>query len=166
MKTDSKSVRPPRSAGAVYPADIVRNGFRGPSVASMEADMAAIDKGESRRLACLFRGTYGGYPTRFRQHMVDLTPHGLIIQPFWYSLRRKRTYIEEKIVSAEVRPRKIGTDWNVRATGIYARGGLLEWAGFEVIHCQTELGSIELAVPRPDVRLLIHYMNRLKNGSS
>lgn len=152
--------RPRRSAGTTYPIDVLRNWFRGPSQSAIDADIAAIDGGESRRVACLFRGTYGSYPKHFRQHMADLTPTKLLIQPFWYSIRRRRIRVDERILSAEVRPRDLRTDWNVRTTGAYARGGILEWSGFEVIHCSTELGSIELAIPRPDVPLMLHYLNR------
>lgn len=165
MNSSSQGTRPNRSAGTTYPIDVLRNRFRGPSRAAVDADIRAIDNGEARRIACQFRGTYGSYPRRFRQHMADLTPKGLVIQPFWYS-RRRPIYIEEQILSAEVRSRNLRTDWNVRTTGAYARGGILEWAGFEVIHCGTELGSIELAVPRPDVPLLLHYLNRLVTGQA
>ena len=160
MIMQAQRSRPIRSAGTIYPLDLIRNRFRRPSQAAISADIEAVDRGEVRRVACLFRGTYGSYPRRFKQRMVDLTPDVMAIGPFWYALRRERLRIEERILSAQVRPRDPRSDWNVRAAGIYAPGSGLDWAGFEVIRCQSELGVIELAVPRPDVPLLLHYLDR------
>jgi hypothetical protein len=128
--------------------------------AAVSADIAAIDRGEGRKLACLLRGSYGAYPRRFRQQMLDLEPGGMVVRPFWYGFNRRRYRIEEQVTAAYVRPRDSRTDWNVRDGGAYAAGGRLEWAGFSVIHCRTPQGFIEFAVPRPDVPLVLHYLRR------
>jgi hypothetical protein len=68
----------------------------------------------------------------------------------------------EDITEAHVRPRDLKTDWNIRATGAYAEGGSLSHIGMEVITCRTELGPIEFAVVRPDVPLMLHYLDLRK----
>lgn len=151
--------RPRRSAGTVGFLDVLRNRFRSPSRAVISADIAAVDRGEARMVSCLFRSLYGAYPRRFRARMLDLTPLGPVVRPYWFSVSRARFPIEEPVASASVRRRNPRTDWNVRATGIYAPGGILAHAGSEVIRCQTSLGILEFAVPRPDVPLVLHYLN-------
>lgn len=145
-----------RSAGTVMPIDLVRNRMRAPNQAARAADIEAVDRGEGRTIACLFRGTYGTYPRRFKQKMLDLTGDSLVLRPFWYGLNRKRVTIAEPVLAAQVRERNFKTDWNVRAAVKY--GPRREWAGFEVISCQTSSGILEFAVPRPDVRLMLHVL--------
>lgn len=159
MNGNKRGSRLPRSAGTVLPQDLLKNRVRGPSTDAIAADMEALNKGQSRTVACLFRGTYGQYPKRFRQQMLDLLPGVPVVRPFWYAIRRERFRIEEPITSAHVRSRDPKTDRNVRATGIYATGKPLSWAGFVVVHCRTSLGVIDFAVPRPDVPLILHYFN-------
>ena len=140
------------------PLDLVRNRMQPPSHAAREADIEAVDSGDGRTIACMFRGTYGRYPRRFRQKMMDLTSDALVLRPYWYSLNRRQMTIKEPVLYAWVRLRNFKTDWNIRAAGIYAPGAPLEWAGFEVVSCQTHLGILEFAVPRPDVQLVLHAL--------
>lgn len=127
------------------------------------ADLAAVNADMAVRLACLFRGTYGTYPRRFRSYIIDLSKAGVIVHPTWYSIHRKGFRVAEEIEDARVRPRDPKTDWNVRATGAYSEGGALSYAGFAVVNCRTRMGIIEFAVPRPDVQLMLHYLDRRKN---
>ncbi len=92
--------------------------------------------------------------------MLDLTPDGLILRPFWSSPSRSRFRIKEAIVSAGVRQREGWTDLNVPMTGVYQRGGIFDYAGFETIHCETLVGIVESPVPRPDIPLVLHYLRR------
>jgi hypothetical protein len=101
MSNRSKGFR--RSAGTVMPLDLVRNRMRAPSQAAQAADIEAVDRGEGRTIACLFRGTYGTYPRRFKQKMLDLTSDSLVLRPFWYGLNRKRVTIPEPVLAAQVR---------------------------------------------------------------
>ena len=142
---------------------MIRRGFRPPRESDSDADIAAIDRGAGRTLACLIRGQYGEYPRRFRRKMADLTPDGMVLRPFWSSPSRTRFVIAEPVESAQVRGREPRTDRNVPMTGAYAEGGGLDYAGFTIIRCQTERGILELAVPRPDVRLVLHYL-RLRSA--
>ena len=80
--------------------------------------------------------------------------------PWWYSLSRKPIVIIEPIRAAQVRPGVPKTDWNIRATGLYADGQPLGFAGSEVISCQTPSGTLEFAVPRPDIALVLHVLRR------
>ena len=152
-----------RSAGTMPPLDVLRNWFRGPSGAAIAADLAAIDRGEGRRLGCLFRGDYAGYPRRFHRKMADLLPQALVLRPFWSSPDRRSLRIAEIVVSASVRPRDRAKDWNVPGTGMYGPGQALGYAGFEVVECKTALGRFELAVPRPDVPLVLHYLQTVRS---
>jgi hypothetical protein len=52
--------------------------MRAPSQEARAADVEAVDRGEGRTIACLFRGTYGIYPRRFKQKMLDLTSDSLV----------------------------------------------------------------------------------------
>jgi hypothetical protein len=156
MTDDGRRIR--RSAGTVMPSDLVRNRMRAPSLAARAADIEAVDRGEGRTVVCMFRGSYGSYPRRFKQKTLDLTNDALVLPPFWYSLNRKCITITEHVLSAHVRPRNFRTDWNLKATGMYAPGSALEWAGVDVISCQTSSGTLEFAVPRPDVPLVLHVL--------
>jgi len=143
-----------RSAGTATPLDVLRRWFRPPGEPAIAADLAAIDRGGGRTLACFYRGAYEGMPPRFRRKMLDLTADGLVFRPFWSSPSRTRLRIEaNEVTSAHLRLRSHRTDLNVPATGVYQRGGIFDYAGFEVIQCQATRGPLELAVPRPDVPL-------------
>jgi hypothetical protein len=150
-----------RSAGTATPLDVLRRGFRPPGESALAADLAAIDRGDGRTLACLYRGAVEGMPRRFRRKMLDLTADGLVFRPFWSSPSRSRFGIDaSEVTSAHLRPPHHRSDLNVPATGVYQRGGIFDYAGFEIIQCQTTRGQLELAVPRPDVPLVLHYLHR------
>lgn len=125
---------------------------------ALASDLAAVDEGIALRIACVFRATYGRYPRRFAAHMADLSVDGIVVRPYWYSLDRRVFRVTEEIIEAHVRPRNARTDWNIRATGSYSANGSLAHIGMEVITCRTSLGIIELAVVRPDVPLVLHYL--------
>lgn len=149
-----------RSAGTATPIDVLRRGFRPPSRVAMAEDIRAIDRGEGRTVACLFRGMYGAYPRRFKRKMLELTPDCLIVRPFWSSPSRSRFKIgRDEITDGQLRSRSFSTDINVPATGVYSPGGIFGWAGFDTILCKTSSGMLEFAVPRPDVPLFLHYIS-------
>jgi hypothetical protein len=149
-----------RAAGTTTPIDVLGRAFRGPSPAVVAADIEAIDHGEGRTVVCIFRGLYGSYPRRFTKKMLDLTSDSLVLRPSWNSLSRKLITVTEPVLTAEVRERNPGSDWNLKAAGIYAAGQPLQFAGFVVISCQTASGTLEFAVPRPDVPLMLHVLQR------
>lgn len=143
-----------RSAGTATPFDVIRRGFRPPGKGAVSGDISAIDRGEPRVLACLYRGTLGGSPRRFRRKMVELHPDVLVFRPFWSSPSRTRFRIQRgDILSADpARPD--------RATAMYSPGaGTFDYAAFDVITCHLAGGNLDLAVPRPDVPLVLHYLN-------
>jgi len=149
-----------RSAGTATPFDIIRRGFRPPSKSALAADISAIDRGEGRRLACLFRGFYGEYPRRFGRKMLDLAPDALVVRPFWSSpFRAKFRIPREDITSAHLRPPRVAESGKVLDDGIYPAGAVFAWSAFVVIICESADGKLELGVPRPDVPLVLHYLN-------
>jgi hypothetical protein len=155
-----KRVRFPRSAGTATPFDILRRGFRPPGKSALAADLSAIDRGEGRTLACLFRGFSGDFPRRSGRKMLDLAPDALVIRPFWSSpLRAKFRIPREAITSAHLRPPRLGESGKVMDDGIYPAGAIFAWAAFVVIICESADGKFELGVPRPDVPLVLHYLN-------
>lgn len=158
---DVDSSRQPRqSAGTASAMQVVGRGFQGPSKEMVDADIKEIDEGGTVWLSCSFRGTYGKYPRRFVQKILYLTPAGMVVRPVWYSFSRKTFHVSEEIFDVRKRPYNLATDWNVKAKGRYSQGGQFSHAGFEFIVCHTRQGVIEFAVPRPDVPLVLHYINR------
>jgi hypothetical protein len=127
--------------------------------AVLAADIEAVNEDITLRLVCLFRADYGRYPRRFNPRMIDLSPDGIVVRPFWYSLRRRPLRVTEAISEAHIRPRNLKTDWNIRAAGAYAEDGALSHIGMEVITGRTDLGTIEFAIVRPDLPLMLHYLN-------
>lgn len=151
------------------PQDLLRNRFGGrsfgPTDEQAAADVAAIDRGESRTVYCSFRGFYGAYPRRFWGYHLDLRPGGLVLRPRLKLGRR--FHVGEQVLSAHVRPFESKREaMQHLGTGQYAPGGKLEWAGMVVVRCETSDGVLEFAVPRPDVRLVLHYLDRLRQAGS
>jgi hypothetical protein len=63
-----------RSTGtALTPRDVVNLWRRVPREAASTAAIAAVDRGEGRKLFCYHRALYGQYPRRFMACMLDLT---------------------------------------------------------------------------------------------
>lgn len=156
--------QPRQAAGTGSALDVLGRGFRGPSPDASAADIQAIDEGTIVWMSCSVRATYGGYPRRFRQRTLHLTAEGMMLRPLWYSVPRTTFRITDTILDSGPRPHDIKTDWNLKSTGRYGERGQFSFAGFVVIACRTERGTIELAVPRPDVPLLLHYLHRANPG--
>lgn len=156
--------RPQRSAGtAITPRELLRTRRRESRQAASAADIAAIDRGESRTLFCSYRGLYGSYPRRFAGCMLDLTPDGPVIRPLLFmKFLRQRIPISEQVIEARVRPfDSPGEARQLLGAGQYGPGGGLEQSGSVVISCHTSGGLIEFAVKRPDVNLVLHFFNRM-----
>lgn len=135
--------KPRKSAGTTFPFDLIRRrGLKWPSPDKAAADVQAIDAGGTVWLVCLFRAIYGRYPRRFRAEVLYLTPDGMMIRPYWFSFPKRTFRIDDQILDAYVRPYNFKTDWNVRATGLHAKGQPLDYAGFEIISSRTNRGVI------------------------
>jgi hypothetical protein len=162
MADVSKRTRLQRSAGTVMPWDLARSRLHGPDEAASAADIAAVDRGDGRRVFCSFRGLYGRYPRNFRGYLLDLTRDGPVLRPLVaLGFLWKRLRITDPLISARVRPfESEGEARKLLATGQYAPGGSLEWAGTVVISCETAAGILEFAVKRPDVPLILRYFNK------
>ena len=149
-----------RAAGTRSGWAVIRAGFRRPKAAARSSDVAAVDRGEGRRVACLFRGLYPPYSAQFRFRMLDLTADAVILRPPWFSPDRRPIRITETATAAYLRPRDPATDHRIRSYGNYRAGKPLEFAGFTVVVCETARGKLEFAVPNPDVSLILHYFHR------
>lgn len=156
----ARSPRVRHAAGTRNGWQTLKGGFLPPSKAARRADIAAIDRGEARRVACLFRGLYPPYAAKFMVRKMDLTPDGVILRPFWYSPDRHIMLITENVTFAYTRPRNSGTDHRIHSFGNYEDGKPLGYAGFTVVVCETPRGRLEFAVPNPDVPLVLHYFHR------
>jgi hypothetical protein len=155
--------RPPRvkhAAGTRNGWETIKGGFLPPRKAAIRADIAAIDCGEARRVACLFRGLYPPYSDRFRVRKMDLTPDAVVLRPFWYSRDRRIARIADTVTAAYTRSRNPAADHRIRNIGNYRAGKPLGYAGFSVVVCETPRGRLEFAVPNPDVPLVLHYFHR------
>lgn len=139
---------------------VLERGLRGPSPEASAADIQALDQGQVVWMSCSFRATYGDYPRRFRARRLYLTPDGMVLRPLWFSVPRTTYRVgEREVLDGRARPYNVRTDWNIKGKGRYGERGQFSYAGFVVIVCRTERGTIELAVPRPDVPLLLHYIH-------
>lgn len=135
------------------PRDVVNLWRRVPREAQSAADIAAVDRGEGRRLFCYYRALYGQYPRRFMACMLDLTADGPVVSPLVFlRFLRQRIPVTEQVFSARVRPFESMTEAvRLLGSGQYGPGQLFEQAGYAVISCQTSRGILEFSVRRPDV---------------
>ncbi len=156
----SRAPRVKHAAGTRNGWETLKGGFLPPKAAAQRADMAAIEGGEARRVACLFRGLYSPYSARFLYRKMDLTPDAVILRPFWFTPDRHILRIAETVTAAYSRPRDPDTDRRIRNIGNYREGKPLGYAGFTVVVCETARGRLEFAVPNPDVPLLLDYFHR------
>jgi hypothetical protein len=100
-----------RAAGTRTAWDVLKAFFRPPTDSNSLSDIEAVERGEGRTVACLFRGLYGPYPRRFVQlGALDLTSSGAEWRPSWFGVRRKHWRITDTVTSAYVRPRDPETD--------------------------------------------------------
>jgi hypothetical protein len=156
----ARAPRIKHAAGTRNGWQTLKGGFLPPRAAARRADIAAIDRGEARRVACLFRGLYPPYSARFQIRKMDLTPDAVILRPFWYSPDRHIVRISETVTAAYTRARDPVTDHRIRSFGNYETGRPLGYAGFTVVVCETPRGRLEFAVPNPDLPLVLHYFHR------
>lgn len=132
--------------------------------ARQAADVAAVDRGEVVTVSCGYHGDYGGYPHwRYMPCWLDLAPGRPVIRPtVYFSFLWRRIPVEEQIVSARVRPFRDQREAAMRgSTGMYGEGGLYEHRGGVIIACETSGGTLEFTVRRPDIDLMLHYLNKL-----
>jgi hypothetical protein len=124
------------------------------------ADAAAVDRGETRRLLCYFRGDYGDYQRRFRGCFLDLTPGGPVVRKYLLFRLRQSIPITEAIISASLRPPADTREaFQIGANGAYGSGGPLSVVGPENVSCKTAGGVLEFVVKQTDVPLLLHYIS-------
>ena len=118
----TRSPRVRHAAGTRNGWQTVKRGFLPPKKAARRADIAAIDRGEPRRVAYLFRGRYPPYSAKFMVRKMDLTPDGVILRPFWYSPDRHIRQITDNVTFAYTRPRNSATDHRIHSSGTTRSG--------------------------------------------
>lgn len=148
----------PRSSAGTYgflgvlrhPSRIVRP----PAAAQSQADLEALRHGETRRVSCSLRGSFGPYARRLRQGALYLSTGSAQWIPFW-SVRRNPQQITGPVQSVTTRPSD-RREWNIKKGGT-AAGGLVTVPSFTVVTCQTPSGTFDLVVPEADVPLVVGY---------
>lgn len=160
------SERVRRAAGTRSGWQAALAGFRPPSAAATRADLDALERGESRVVACFFRGSAEPYPGRFVFRQLVLAQGGLTLRPLWFTPDRKVIRIAAQVRSAHVRPRSPDTDRKIRSAGNYRPGRPLGFAGSSVVVGQTAGGWLEFGVPNPDVPLVLAYFQRHQTAAA
>ncbi len=94
--------------------------------------------------------------------MIHLTPDGVLLRPLLLlSFLWRQVLIQDQFIFARVRPfANAGEQRKFLSAGQYAPGGRLEHVGTSIISCQTSQGVLEFAVKRPDVPLMLHFIDR------
>jgi hypothetical protein len=146
--------RPINSAGTYGFIGVLRHPslmFKPPSPDQSQADLAAVRRGEVRKVSCFLRGSFDPYPHRLRQGSLYLSgPHALW-EPFW-SVRRACQQVNGPVLSVTIRPAD-HREPNVKKGG----GGFVNVPSFTVVTCHTSCGAVDLLVPSADVPLVAGY---------
>jgi hypothetical protein len=148
--------KPQRSAGTRTLRDVLKALFRRPTSAQVQSDLDALQLGESRSVSCFLRASFGPYPRRVRQGMLDLTKSSAEWRPFW-SLRRRPLQLVLRVESISVRPPG-PAEWNVKKGG--NAFGVVPVPRFVTIVCKTGEGTVELTVVDVDVPLVTRFFER------
>lgn len=131
--------------------------------AGQAADIAAINAGVTVTVISEYRGNYGRYPKRFMGCYLDLAPGGLVIRPLLlFSYLWKQIPVKESVAGARIGEfSSRGEAFRMGGGGQYAAGMPLEQSGMVPIYCETSGGVLEFTVPRPDVKLVLYYLERI-----
>jgi hypothetical protein len=156
----TRPTRLKRATGTRNLADVIRTFGRSPSDAAKQRDVDAVMHGAGRTVSCALRGSVAPYPRRFKHGTLDITDTGAVWHPYWWSARSRTIVVDEHVLTAQPRPRNLGTDWNIKSGGVHSSDGLMPATGFTVLTCSTEGGWFEVAVPTPDVILVTAYLPR------
>jgi len=156
---------PPKSAGTYGFLDVLRHPsriLRPATPAEGESDIEALRRGESRRVSCFLRGTFGPYPRRLKQGSLELSGLGATWRPFW-SFRRTLLSIDIEVASVDTRPadhREPRVNKGGKAFGVV---GI---PTFVVVTCSTPSGSLDLVVPSADLPLVAGFFRGRSLGGS
>lgn len=158
MSPGRRSTGTTRTSGEIFTA--YRRGAR---EKRQKGDIEAVDSGVTVTLVGSYKGNYGKYPKRFMMAYIDLNEDGIVIRPMlFFGQYWRKIPVSERVISARVRPFLNKREaFSVRGGGQYAAGGILEQTGNVAISCTTSGGVLDLAVPRPDVEMVLHYLSRL-----
>lgn len=137
----------------------------GPRLASMRADIAAVDASQPIVIVCSIKRLYGDRQGRWRGNVMELAPEGPVLSRklFYFITIMRRTPLPEQILSATVRPFENQAEaMRFASSGLFAPGGPREWEGSVILSCHTDLGEMEIGVGRRNVQLLLHYFDLLR----
>lgn len=145
--------KPPNASGTYgfkgvlrHPSRLLRPG----GASSVSDDVAAVDRGEARRVSCFLRSTEVGLPKRLRQGTLTLQNGQAEWSPFW-SFRREALRLEFVPSKVEARPAD-RREPNVKKGGKAV--DLITVPSFIVIRCVVLSGNVDLVVPGVDQQLV------------
>ena len=156
---DMSPNQPSRAAGSYGMAAVFLHPWhlwRLPPAAASQADLAAVQGGEARRVVCFLRGTYAPFPSKLCQGWLDLTNDDAQWKPLLKG-RQPAQQIAGPIESVQTR-RADGREPGVPQT--------VRTPPCEVVTCQTPSGSFDLVVPHADVPLVVGYFSRSDQPAS
>jgi hypothetical protein len=153
-----------RSAGTIFgPAGALKVMIAPWRRAAISSDIEAIDRGESRKMMCWFRGLYGDYPRTFHWYLMNLSPDGLVLIEYLLFMERRRIPIREELLSARERMAESDREASWVGTGGMRSEGQPVLVGSNgIISCETPLGVLEFAVKWTDIPVFLHYIDRLR----
>jgi hypothetical protein len=150
--------RPPRAAGSYSFSGVLSHPsrmFKLPPPEASRADLAAVRRGETRRVVCWIRGSYAPFPSRLRQGWLDLSRDEAQWTPLW-SIARPAQPVSGPIESVWTRPA------DEREPGVKKGGqmyGVVNIPACYVVTCRTPSGSIDLVIAGSDVPLVAGYFS-------
>jgi hypothetical protein len=131
---------------------------------AIASDIAAIDRGEGRKMYGWFRGLYGSYPRTWQPYFMILSPDGLAVTQSRVRTERRRIPITEELLSARTRMHESYREaFRTGAGGPYADDGRPVFLDRNaIISCETPLGVLEFVLKQPDLPVFMHYIDRLR----
>ena len=129
--------------------------LRQPSPAESQTDIAAMRRGETRRVACFLMGSFAPLPPRLRQGWLYLSSRDAQWKPLW-SIRRRARQLNGPVESVKARLADEREPLMIQG-GKY--GGIVARPKFGVVTCRTASGWFYLAVPAPDVPLVVDHFS-------
>jgi hypothetical protein len=124
-----------------------------------QADIAAVQAGEARKVSCFLRGSFDPFPRRLKQGALYISAREAHWVPFW-SLRRPKLQISMRTWSVRTRPADY-REPHVKQGGVSLHG--VEIPVFMVVTCTTDARddrkTVDFVVPAADAPLVASYFN-------